>query len=225
MTKDQALELLKSYKPVKISQIDKAEWNYKIDDEKKKEKLKKQIVRNNQIENIIVRIKEDSRYECINGNHRLDAFKEMNWEYCIAYDCGKISQATAERIAIETNETKFNSDNLKIAELITDILKEYDMKEIELTMPYTMEELKDYSELLDSNWAQFNKDKKDNSDSKGEKVEEKWIDIIIRAPQLESDIFYSEMDRLKDIAKTDSDWVALKYMAINSSQTPTESLE
>lgn len=74
--------------------------------------------------------------------------------------------------------------------------------------------------LPEFDWEQFNK-----TDTAEDEIDEQWIEIKIKAPRQEIEIFNSEMERLKELANTDSDWVALKYMAINSSQTQTESLK
>ena len=53
-----------------IDALRKAPWNYKTDDPKLAEKLRANMERNGQLENIVVRQMDDESYEVVNGNHR-----------------------------------------------------------------------------------------------------------------------------------------------------------
>lgn len=150
--------MIKNFIEIPINQLVKADWNYKKDDENKKEKLKNNIKRNGQIENIIVRRLDSGFYEVVNGNHRFDALKDLGIETAVCYDLGKINQQQAIRIAIETNETRFESDHLLLAERIQEIIEEFNIDDLLETMPYSEHELNNYSELLDFDWSQFDKE-------------------------------------------------------------------
>ena len=134
----------------------KANWNYKTEDKGKQEKLKENIKRNRQIENIIVRLLDTGFYEVVNGNHRLGVLKDLETDKVYCYNLGKISDVKAQKIAIETNETRFETDHLKLAELLTEIAKEYDLEDIEKTMPFSKQELQDFEQLLNFDWDQYN---------------------------------------------------------------------
>jgi len=138
---------LKNFIELDITKLVKADWNYKKDDPEKKEKLKANIMRNGQIENIIVRELETGFYEIVNGNHRYDALLELNFIKIVAYNCGKITLPQAQRIAIETNETRFESDLDKLGSLLQEIKLEVDEEDLKLPMPFSDEE---FQELLDS---------------------------------------------------------------------------
>jgi hypothetical protein len=153
--------MIENYREIKITNLVKADWNYKKDDEHKKEKLKENIKRNGQIENIIIRPLDTGFYEVVNGNHRFEALKELGMETAICYDLGNISQRAAMRIAIETNETKFDTDQVSLAELIKEIVEEFPIDELELTMPYSDQDLENYIKLTEFDWSQFDKDKVD----------------------------------------------------------------
>lgn len=133
-----------NYKIFPIAILVKASWNYKEEDEYKSSKLQANLKRNGQVENIQVRELETGYYEVVNGNHRLDDSIAIGKEYLIAYDHGKISQAEAKRIAIETNETKFASDHDKLSELIQEIAAEFTEDELKETLPFTEEELEGF---------------------------------------------------------------------------------
>jgi hypothetical protein len=153
--------MIENYREIKITNLVKADWNYKKNDEHKKEKLKENIKRNGQIENIIIRSLDTGFYEVVNGNHRFEALKELGMETAICYDLGNISQRAAMRIAIETNETKFDTDQVSLAELIKEIVEEFPIDELELTMPYSDQDLENYIKLTEFDWSQFDKDKVD----------------------------------------------------------------
>jgi len=150
--------MIENYIEIPIDKLVKADWNYKKEHETTKEKLKENIKRNGQIENILVRQLGTGFYEVVNGNHRFDVLKELNFETAVCYDLGKISQPMAMRVAIETNETKFDTDHILLAERIKEITEEFDVSDLALTLPYDEKELQSYNELLDFDWDQFKKD-------------------------------------------------------------------
>ena len=130
----------------------KAAWNYKEDNDELKEKLKANLKLNGQVENLLVRELDTGFYEVVNGNHRYDALAELECTEVMCYNLGAITETQAKRIAIETNETRFKSDNIKLAGLIKEIGVEINYKDLALTMPYTEEELRNFDELLNFDW-------------------------------------------------------------------------
>lgn len=162
-------KLKKGFQDVDISTLKKAEWNYKVDDADKALKLKNNIEKNSQIENLIIREVEDG-YEVVNGNHRLDVMLELNYKDVHVYNFGNISLNQAKRIAIETNETRFASDNIRLAELFKDMVEEFEPEDLQETMPYDVEEINNFVELTDFDWEKFNKDEKVSDFKEPEKV-------------------------------------------------------
>ena len=215
---------------VDLDQLILANWNYKKDDQEKADKLKNSIKEDNSagipaVREIDQKTKDGRQiYEVGDGNHRLIALQELvkenpSWKRITVENFGKISKAKMILIARRRNYQWFEDDTIKFAELFRDhVLPEIDIPSMVDYMPETLEQLESYEKLLEFDWNQFN-------NTEDEEIDENWIMIKIKAPKQEVEIFNSEMERLKEIGKTNSDWVALKYMAINSSQTPTESLE
>jgi hypothetical protein len=80
----------------------------------------------------------------------------LGYRTAICYNLGEISEVAAKRIAIETNETKFEADNLKLAELMQAIAMEYSIGDMAATMPYTGREIENMGRLLDFSWDSFN---------------------------------------------------------------------
>lgn len=119
-----------------VSCFIKAAWNYKIDDEDKAEKLTANIKRNGQVQNIIVRDMGNGKFEIANGNHRLDSFISLKYKDAVCFNLGKVSQAAAERVAIETNEQSFDPDPVKLGQVIEHIMEEFSREDLLETMPY-----------------------------------------------------------------------------------------
>ena len=152
---------------IEISKLIKADWNYKEENEKLTEKLLENMKRNGQIENILIRELDTGFYEVVNGNHRLDVMKILKLKKVHAYNFGKIKLPQAQRIALETNETKFESDSIKMAQLITSLTKEFPADDLVETMPYTMDEIINMGELVDFNFDEF--ENKEEVDTFGDK--------------------------------------------------------
>ncbi|HUV46551.1 MAG TPA: ParB/RepB/Spo0J family partition protein [Candidatus Bathyarchaeia archaeon] len=160
----------KRWKTISVEKLVAADWNYKEEEEDKEEKLKNNIKRNGQIENIIVRKLKTGFYEVVNGNHRLKVLKELEYDKIVCYSLGKISDNKARRIAIETNETKFERDNVKFAQLMKEISGEggFDLSDLAQTMPFGEEELKGFVDMLDFDWESFRPKDKDDEDEENE---------------------------------------------------------
>lgn len=120
-----------TYTSLPLTKLVPADWNYKNFQANKLEKLKANIKRNGQLETLIVRELEDGNYEVVNGNHRLEVFKLLNFQDVKVCNLGKISLKKAQRIALETNETKFSSDETKLKNLLTSMTEGEDAFDID----------------------------------------------------------------------------------------------
>jgi ParB-like chromosome segregation protein Spo0J len=143
----------KEWVEISIDKLVKADWNYKKEDSETADKLIANIKRNGQVENILIRELPTGFYEVVNGNHRLDAFKKLELETCVCYNMGKITDAHARRIAIETNETGFERDNKIMAEVLKEITDdeqgEFTLDELVETMPFDAEDIEGFAALAD----------------------------------------------------------------------------
>lgn len=135
---------------IDIDMVELADWNYKKNDKKMMETLKAQIQENGFVENIIVREKVDGRYEVINGNHRIECLKAIGEHTVAAINVGPISLIGAKRIAIETNETRFQKDEKKLGNLLSGIKNNVDLEDLKKTMPFSEDALLELTGEFDS---------------------------------------------------------------------------
>lgn len=123
-------KIFKNYKIFPIDILVKADWNYKTEDEKRSSKLRESIKRHGQIETMHVRKLESGYYEVVNGNHRLDDMIILGIKFVIAYDHGNISEAEAKRIALQTNELRFDADPLKLGGILAELTEFYNDEDL-----------------------------------------------------------------------------------------------
>ena len=141
------------YQKMPTKLLHPAEWNYKQDDEGDKlTKLTNNFKKNGQVENILVReITEGDfigEFEVINGNHRLIVIQELDIPFVLVYNFGQITLAEAQRVAVETNETKFPADFQKLAGVFENLKREFGIDDMLETMPFTRDDFDGMAELL-----------------------------------------------------------------------------
>ena len=137
---------------VKTALLVKADWNYKHENEFLQERLEANIKKNGQIENLIVRQLDNGRYEVVNGNHRFSALQALGIEECQVYNLGIVDDKTAKRIAIETNESKFESNEIELSELLKEISDTTPLADMLETMPFTEVELTGLIDQTNFDW-------------------------------------------------------------------------
>lgn len=147
---------------IPVKSLLKAEWNYKTEGTPEQvAKISASIKHDKSAGVLAVReIKKKGRlyYEVIDGNHRLQAVKQLKWEKAHCENFGEITQAQAILIARRRNHVWFQDDVLKYAELFKNIvLPEYSLDDLETFMPEAREELEHYAKLLDFDWSQYEK--------------------------------------------------------------------
>ncbi len=204
-----------------LDKLVKADWNYKTEDSEKQEKLKENIKRNGQIENIIVRELETGFFEVVNGNHRLSVLKTLNIKKAYSYNLGKINQAQAIRIAIETNETKFDTDSIALAERVKELTEEFDLKDLINTLPYNETEIENFSKLTDFDWEQYETD--DLSGTFSDTEFDKTINLKVTEETFKRWLELKE--RMKDIIGYDNESKVFEFAIIEAINIPLKSLE
>jgi len=140
---------------IPLASIDVAPWNYRKEEPFLQGQLERNLRRNGQVENLIVREKPGGRYEAVNGNHRLPAMAAAGMEIAVCVNLGKVSDEEAKRVSVETNETRFRPDQVRLAEVVAEAAGEFGTEDLSGTMPFTVEEIGDYASLLEFDWTQF----------------------------------------------------------------------
>ncbi len=176
---------------IPIKKLAKAKWNYKTDNDEMKQSLLENIKKNGQLENLIVRELKD-KYEVVNGNHRLDVFIELKAKKVMCCNVGKITPKQAYRVALETNETKFDSDDVKMANLVKEILTEVEIDDLSTTMPWKAEELENMKKLSNFDWSQYDKD-----GEKKEKGTDPFTKLVFDLPEPVAMQLAEQIDRFK----------------------------
>ena len=194
-----ALADIGKYVLVDLDRLVEASWNYKTDDEELSVKLAANLKRNGQIENIIVRELKTGAYEVVNGNHRFKAMQKLGATKMVACNMGKISDASAQRIAIETNETRYKSDTLKLSELIAGLSKEFSYEQLVETMPYSLEDMKIMTGLTDFSWDKYKDNAPPPPDPNAHEGDEAYVELKFRVPDTVANIFNEQLQRLRDM--------------------------
>ena len=204
---------------IPIDKLVKADWNYKTEDPDKQEKLKENIKRNGQIENIIIRELETGYFEVVNGNHRLTVFKDLGLKKVMCYNLGSISEQQAMRIAIETNETKFDSDSIILGERIKELTKEFELEDLVSTLPYTEKEIENFKTLTDFDWEQYADKEIDTFDDAFDKT------ITITTSNETFKRWLELKDRFQNILGYENESKVFEFAIIEALNIPIKSLE
>lgn len=212
-------KLFGNFKLIPIELLVKADWNYKVEDAAKSEKLRANIKRNGQAENILVRLLESGFYEIVNGNHRLDEFLELGYTKVMCYDFGRISLHQAQRIAIETNETRFDSDRVKLAQTIDDIAQHFSVEDLAATMTYSEQEIVDMQNMLDFNWDQFHQEQTTTRTNSARERGKKSIEIDV--PEETWNLWNQWLAKAKEIG-FESEVQAFEHAIIEALRTSNE---
>jgi len=202
-----------------IDKLVKADWNYKTEDLDKSEKLKANIKRNGQVENILIRELDTGFFEVVNGNHRLDVFKDLGLKKVMCYNLGSISEQQAMRIAIETNETRFESDSIILGERIKELTKEFELEDLVSTLPYTEKEIENFKTLTDFDWEQYADKEIDTFDDAFDKT------ITITTSNETFKRWLELKDRFQNILGYENESKVFEFAIIEALNIPIKSLE
>lgn len=208
---------------MKVSLLVKADWNYKTEDAQKSEDLLENLKRNGQIENLLVRELKTGFYEVVNGNHRLDVMKILKMETAHVYNLGECTIQHAQRIAIETNETKFGVDNLKLSGLIKELSAEFSMEDLVKTLPYSQEELLDMEKLTDFDWEQF-EDTEESEEVDTFSDSEFNHEIKIKVTHETNERWKELKDRINTLQGYDNESKVFEFAIIEALNIPIESI-
>lgn len=150
---------LDKWKVLPASKLVTAPWNYKEDDAEMESKLRENLKANGLVMNLIVREIGKGKFEVVNGNHRLKVMNDLGIEEAMCFNMGKVSEEAAIRIAIETNETSFETNTLKLSDLMRRISEKFDMRDLVGSMPYQEEHIQSMLKVEKFNIDDYTKHK------------------------------------------------------------------
>jgi len=147
----QATKIKPRFRLAPLNTLITAVWNYKENSEEMKEKLKTNIKLNGFVQNLVVR-KLGDKYEVVDGNHRLEALLEMKYKEVQVCDVGVITDKQAYILSINLNETKFENDEWKLANLIKDLSQDMEVEELENILPFGLGNIESMISTADIDW-------------------------------------------------------------------------
>lgn len=202
-----------------LDQLVKAEWNYKTDGtEEQIQKLMNAIVEAGSCGVLMVR-ELSGKHEVMDGNHRLEALRRLNWTEVQCENFGKISKAKAVVLTRQRNQNWFDDDKIKLAKLLVDdVLTEYSKIELADILPETLESLDTLELLAISDWQTIEEKPKDELGEPGEITKK----VIVEVPEETFNLWLKWKERLKDLTEIDSDARAFEYAIIEAMNSPEE---
>ena len=127
---------------VDIGEVRLNNWNPKLENTPEYKKVVESIQVNGLKSPIIVRqVDGQDGYEVVDGAQRLTACKELGYTKIYIYNLGFIPEDEAKSITIWM-EQRVDFSELELAPLVVEL------KELEMEIPYTDEEVEDFSNML-----------------------------------------------------------------------------
>ena len=223
---------------VKVDEVRPNDWNPNVQSPFIYEKEKTSIRKFGFVLPVIVRETDDGALEVIDGEHRLNAVKELQAEgvkiyttpqketllpkgYINVKNMGKIGEETAKQLTVLMNELTGEADTLKLADLMKDLSDSVGMDHLVEIMPFTQVELENFIKLPDFDFSQF-EGEPDEADG------DKWVTLKYRLTQEQANIVQSAIERLVKEVPIEGKNVqarALEMIAADSLGTPIESFQ
>lgn len=209
-----------------ISKCIPADWNYKKDGtDEQYEKLIASIQKDGSVGVLATREVERNGqvyFEVMDGNHRLEAAKRMNWKKLPIENFGAISKADAVTIARRRNHNWFEDDKLILMHLMNEeVLSVYSAEELALYMPETEEELEAYKNIDEFDWT----DPEEQNKGGGLDDENGFKTVAIRVPEETYNLWTKWQKRLESSIGEVTDSRAFEFAIIEAMNVPEEKLK
>lgn len=208
------------WKSIPLAQLVPAPWNYKTDNPFLLAKLKANLKRNGQVENLLVRELGNGLYEVVNGNHRYHAMLALGEEEAVCYNFGSISDAQAQRVAIETNETRFVSDDMRLEGLLRGLSEEFEGTDLKSTMPFSSAQW-EAMDIFIAEAGSGNGEGDGNGHDPLAPESMKTLKILL--PEETYNVWLKWRERCEELVGYDSDWKAFEVAIVEAMNIPTES--
>lgn len=210
---------------IPVDQLIKADWNYKTDGtDEEIQKLANAILEANSAGVLAVReIKHPETgewvFEVMDGNHRLDAIKRLDWKEADCENFGRISQAKAVIVTRQRNQNWFADDKLKLANLFsTVVFPEYDKDFIASVTTETVESLETLELLATARWQDPAPPSGSSQDIDGQQMRK----VLITMPEETFNLWCKWKNRLKELAGITVESTAFEYAIIEGLNVPEE---
>jgi hypothetical protein len=186
-------------KIIKISELKPNPWNPKLkpeddlDVQQQFDEVVRSVKNYGLVEPIMVRSGNEKGvfgyYQIINGYHRFMACSQLGFKEVVINDLGIVSDITAKKLTIVTEEVKIPIDQVKLGQLIKEMATTEDLDKLAEGLPYSKDLLESKLQLLDFDWEdmEHGKDKPDSTPSDSLDAENDHT-LILR--------FSSETDKL-----------------------------
>ncbi len=203
---------------IKVECLIPADWNYKViltssDHEQKiMDALESNFRKNGQIENIIVREIKGGKYEVVNGNHRLEVAKKIHMDSLMCFNLGKITLSEAKRIAIETNETKFTSDEFQLARRIEEIREDFQLDDLSETMTFEIADFERFDKMLNFDETDFKEPSGASSTQEQTDDPDPFSTVSFRLPVDVAIQLNDQINRFKKILYPEDDQKDVSYI-------------
>jgi len=109
----------------------------------------------NKLYPIIVRKIGKTKVEIIDGEHRWKACLKLGLSSVWVKNIGEIDQTSAEELTLLLNETRGESDLLKLSRTMGTLSEEYTLEDVRMRYPFTGAELRDMAVFRDVDWDAF----------------------------------------------------------------------
>ena len=190
---------MKQVETIAINKLVKADWNYKTDGtEEQIKKLMNSIEYDNSAGVLAVR-KVRSKYEVIDGNHRLEALQRLKWKEVQVENFGDLPKSKAIILSRRRNHVWFDDDLVSFGTLLKeDVIPDIGLDVLKTILPDTSEEIDNLLNFNKFDWTEPTQvEKSHNSSSKtlnlqlGEDVFQMWQDWLQESgAKNESEAFY-----------------------------------
>lgn len=132
---------------IAVGHLEPNPWNPNRMPKEMRAKLRAYVEREGFVEPLVVRAKEEGRYEILGGEHRWRVAQDLGYETvpCVVVD---LDDRRAKILSINLNELKGQSVPDLLAELVHDLSRETSLEDLATQLPYDLTDLRDLTDLL-----------------------------------------------------------------------------
>jgi|GEM_PF-4473704 len=145
---------LSNFKTLPLASLIPAPYSIRLPDPLLMKHLIKIIAKEGQLLPIYVREVPGINYEILpdSSNYIYNALVELGIQTAICFDCGKITNEQAQLLAAQHDLTKFEQDDLNLAEMLTALNKRYSTEQLYGLIPLNQVKIDAYLKLLSTDW-------------------------------------------------------------------------